>query len=176
MSTTPTPGRKPASPLVLSRVATIRRDNLRTLCDIHGTAGLARKLGYRSPSFLSQMTGPNPTREVTEKSVREFERRLELKLGTLDNEGWDPTLPEQPVAAPAPVVEPPAAPVPPAPSNNTSTVADVIRVIGQVSVAENVDVPPAKFADMVALGFADSMDHGGSPRESFIKDLVHLLK
>lgn len=163
--------------LVLSKIATIRRDNLRTLCNIHGTSALSRRLGYRSPSFLSQMVGPKPAREVTEKSAREFEQRLEMPEGTLDREGWDPTMPEHPVAPqslmPLPVATPVAAdPV----TANASVVSDVIRVISAVSASEQVNVSPSKFPDVVAMSFADSMEHGGVPRESFIKQLIHLLK
>lgn len=160
---------KPAAktPLVLSKTATIRRDNLRTLCDIHGGgAALARKLGYRTPSFMSQMAGPNPSREVTEKSAREIERTLELPLGTMDIENWDPTLREQPApAASAPTV-----------AGSTAVISDVLRLIGQVSEAEQVPVPPLKLPDMVAMTFADAMERGGVPREAFVKQLVHLLK
>lgn len=162
-----TPSKPAAKPkLVLSKIATIRRDNLRTLCDIHGAAALARRLGYRTASFMSQMAGPNPSREVTEKSAREIEQVLELKPGTMDIEGWDPTLaPQQPVAE-----------TPVDPTSNTAVITDVLRLIGKVSEDEHVTVPPLKLPDMVAMTFADAMDRGGVPRESFVKQLVHLLK
>lgn len=157
------------APLVLSKIATIRRDNLRTLCDIHGGgAALARKLGYKTASFMSQMAGPRPTREVTEKSARAIEEALELARGTMDIEGWDPTAGAAPVA--------PAAPVGAITPSNTAVITDVIRLIGQVSESENVTVPPLKLPDMVAMTFADAMDRDGVPRASFVKQLVHLLK
>lgn len=176
MSTAP-PVRATAAPLVLSKIATVRRDNLRTLCEVNGSAAaLSKKLGYRSASFMSQMIGPNPTREVTEKSAREFEARLALPAGSMDIEGWDGRSPAAQQVPPAGSTSPATPPPADGAAPNYGVVADVIRVIGAVSASEGVSVPPVKFPDLVALGFADSMEHGGVPRENYIKQLVQLLK
>lgn len=47
------------------------RENLRALVEQWGgPLPIARKLGYSNASFVVQMCGPNPTREVTEKTAR----------------------------------------------------------------------------------------------------------
>lgn len=60
-----------------------RRDNLLRYVDAHGTTGVASMLGYRQPSFISQMTSENWNRVVTERSARNFETKLGLKPGAL---------------------------------------------------------------------------------------------
>lgn len=63
----------------------IRRENLRHLIKIRGGANaLAKALGYANASFLSQMAGPNPMREVTEKTARQIEESLGIAPGVLD--------------------------------------------------------------------------------------------
>lgn len=61
-------------------------------------------------------------------------------------------------------------------ANSTAVVSDLTRLIGAVSAAKKVAEPPLKLPDLVAMAFADSVEHGGVPRESFIKDLVLLLR
>lgn len=57
----------------------IRRINLRKMMESEGALKLAGRLGYRQSSFLSQMAGPNPTREITEKTARAYEKQLGLE-------------------------------------------------------------------------------------------------
>lgn len=65
----------------------IRRANLRQLVkDWNGPANLAAKLGYKTASFLVQMTGPRPVREVSERTARQVEARLGLPPGWLDQQ------------------------------------------------------------------------------------------
>lgn len=54
-------------------ISEVRRANVRALIEKYGASKLATRLGYRNPSFLSQQAGPNPTREVTERTARAFE-------------------------------------------------------------------------------------------------------
>ena len=64
-----------------------RRANLRKLvADSGGPTLLAQRLGYRNPSFIVQMTGPSPIREVSEKTARRIEASLGLPPLTLDRE------------------------------------------------------------------------------------------
>ncbi|MGH8846786.1 MAG: hypothetical protein ACREXQ_06030 [Polaromonas sp.] len=142
----------------------IRRENLRMLIDKHGTANLAAKLGYRQASFLSQMAGPNPTRPVTETNARRFEEALNLPEGYFDAlQNAAKTIADKDQLAKA---------------NATSTalVVDVIRLVGEVCACEAVSLPPMKFADVVVLAYTDTMEHDGKPRESYIKQVVRLLK
>jgi hypothetical protein len=62
-----------------------RRENLRTLIREDGGPGsLATKLGHTNPSFLSQLAGPTPTRNVSEKVARDIEQQLGLLYKWLD--------------------------------------------------------------------------------------------
>lgn len=64
-----------------------RRDNLRTL--LHqwgGPTSLAKKLGHSNGSYVAQLVGPNPSREISEKVARDMEAKLGLPVGWLDQE------------------------------------------------------------------------------------------
>jgi hypothetical protein len=64
-----------------------RRENLRTIAkQWGGPTSLARKLGHANGSYLAQLIGPNPSREVSEKVAREIEAKLGLPTGWLDQE------------------------------------------------------------------------------------------
>lgn len=142
----------------MSELTDRRRDTLRLIVEKRGgVSKVSKMLGYTNPSFMSQMIGPNPTREITEKTARKFEEKLGLEHGTLDGEA--------------------AAPAPAAPSDDaTALVASVIRMVGMTLEAEGVAADPDKFADVVALAYLDSVDHGGTPRESHVRQLARLLK
>jgi hypothetical protein len=141
-------------------IADTRRTNLRTLIEQHGgVSRLSEKLGYRSPSFLVQQAGPNPSREVTEKSARNFEQKLGLEAGYLDRN------PDLALTQQAPVVI------------DSGVISDVIRLVGALMAREQVPVPaPERFADLLALAVTDTLEHGGVPRESHIRSVVRLLK
>lgn len=68
----------------LSQLAVIRRNNLRRLAEQHGALVLSERLGYASASFLSQMIGPNPSRDVSERTARSIEHTLDLEPGWMD--------------------------------------------------------------------------------------------
>lgn len=64
---------------------TYRRENLRRLIEQwDGPSNLANKLGYTNASFLVQMAGPNPIRDVSERTARKIEGKLDLPRGYLD--------------------------------------------------------------------------------------------
>lgn len=142
----------------------IRVARLRALSAKHGQANLATMLGYAQGSFLSHMLKENPERDVSEKTARRFERALGLEPGTLDQ-----PLPPEPGEETTP---PPAVTA----DDNTALVADVIRLVGTIQSEENVELPPKKFADLVALAYLDSIEHDRTPRPDRIKQLVRLLK
>ena len=143
------------------KIADIRRQNLRSLIEIHGATKLATMLGYRAPSFLSQMAGPNPTRDITESTARSFEERLGLEKESLDVMQVDPSA---------------AAPATPASTADIDLVADIIRMVGKICADEQVELPNMKFADVVALAYVDTMEHSATPRPDHIKQIVRLLK
>lgn len=62
-----------------------RRENLRMLTrEWGGPTSLAKKLGHSNGSYLAQLIGPHPSREISEKVAREIEGKLGLPLGWLD--------------------------------------------------------------------------------------------
>lgn len=140
-------------------VGEIRRENLRNLMAKHTAVSLASMLGYRQSSFLSQMAGPNPTREVSEKTVRGFEKTLGLVVGAMDIPIDE--LVEKPPISSEKLIE---------------LLINATRVVGRVCEAEAVNVSIGKLADIVILTFEDAIEHGGVLREDRIKQMVGLLK
>lgn len=134
-----------------------RRDNLRKLIEEHdGPLALAKLLGYKNASFLVQMAGPSPTREVTEKSARSFEIKLGLEEGSLD---W---VPEKGKAKPARGAS--AA----APAADT---VEVVKLMARVCSEQNVMLPPVKFADAVAF----VIESGAEPTSEFLAKVLALI-
>lgn len=133
-----------------------RRDVLRKLLEQwDGPAALSRKLGYKNSSFLIQMAGPNPTREITEKTARAIEKKLDLPVGFMDGE-------------PAAASEQPRV--------DMATVTECVRLVGQTCEDVGVRLPPAKFADVVALVYSDCLETGQAPRATFVRKLLQLAK
>lgn len=132
---------------------TNRRDNLRKLIEQWGgPSSLSSKLGYSNASFLVQMAGPNPIREISERTARKIERALDLPSGFLDGK------------APESV-----------PKVSTELLTVVVRFVGQVCQDAGIKVTPAKFADIVSVVYADA-DKSGGLREDFARSIVQLAK
>ncbi len=159
-------------------VTQTRRTNLRTLiAHFGGPKALGERLGYKGPSFLVQMAGPNPNREITEKSARGFEESLGLEYGWLDKEpGTQPPLVKGTIGLPH--QRPPTTPtaVPAAVPTDVNLVTDVIRMVGQVCEEVSLTLPPMKFADVVALAYSDAAETGGKPREAHLRQVIKLMK
>lgn len=162
-------------------ITDLRRDNLRSLIRerYHNSpSALATDCGYTNGSFIVQMAGPSPTRVVTEKTARKIEQSLKLPEGWLDQDHSREAA-RAVHEAPAPyVVHAAASRSAPMPSAGADSplVADVVRLVGEIAQAENVSLPPAKLADVVALAWTDTLEHNGQPREQHIRGLVKLLK
>lgn len=157
----------------MSNVSDIRRENIRVLLNAQGRGGvskLSRAMNLKNPSFLSQMVGPNPTREVTEKVARKIEEVTGLPSGALDKpQGATKTVAaEAGTASAAPRNEPT--------SQSLDMVSSVIRMVGEAYEAEGVVLAPTKFSDLVALVLAESMERGGEPRVEKVRALVRLTK
>lgn len=139
----------------MTSIQETRRERLRRLFRDHGGASeLSRKLGYSNPSFMAQVAGPNPTRNITDKSARRYEKMLGLQEGWMDTPIDEPKVPVAPAAG---------------------AIADVIRLVGLIVQEEQVSLPPARFADVAALAVQDAIEQGGA-RESHIRSVVRLLK
>ncbi len=134
------------------KIEDIRRTNGRLLIEQHTSTKIAELLGHQSPSTLSQVFGPNPTRAPSEKMMRRIEDVLKLPSGSTDK-----------AAEPAPAV-------------GADAVAEVIRLIGEIAEREGITLPPRRFADLVALAYTDTVEHGGKLREPYIRQVVRLLK
>lgn len=157
-----------------------RRKNLRAIIEKQGgVSKLARLMGYSNPSFLSQMAGPKPTREITEKSARKLESAMGLSAGALDRDetvypgGEANSIPPEAGAAPAPARQTPG--TAPALQGSAALVAEVVRLVGGACEAERVTPSMSKFADVVALVYQDAMG-GSRPTEEKARMLARLLK
>lgn len=148
----------------MSDLATCRREAFKRVAEQRGgVSAVSRELGYKNPSFISQMIGPSPTREMTEKTARSFESKLGLPRGCLD---------QGPEAVSEPVFTAPAA----QPTEMVELVASVIRLVGKACESEGVTPGPEKFASFVALAYLDAVEHNGEMREGYVKQMAHLLK
>ena len=92
--------------------------------------------------------------------MRRIEGALNLPIGSLD-------VPAGSIAPTAPVAAAPG---------DVDTVAMVIRMVGEMLEKDGVVVTPRRFADAVALIYADAMEHGGKPREHQVQQVARLLK
>ena len=140
-------------------LAATRRANLRKLMAEHTASKLSTMLGYKQSSFLSQMAGPNPTREVTEKTVRAFEKQLGLPAGAMDKPLGD-------LAAPAQLTS----------AETIALMLTVTRTVGKVCEAEAVSLPPGKFANVLEMSLLDALERDNQVRETYIKQVVALVK
>ena len=140
-------------------ISEIRRQNLRVLMKRDGAGKLSEQLGYRQSSFLSQMAGPNPTRDITEKTARAYEKQLGLSPGDLDK----------------PMVGVEVQPTGSA-EDMIALVLKATRTVGTVCEAEGVTLPTHKFASLLVLVLKDAADHGGTVDEDRVKDMVELAK
>lgn len=162
-----------------------RRTNLRRLANTYGWTALAKRLGYRQPSFLVQMAGPNPTREVTEKSARRFEVDLGLPEGSLDVVANEVPPADQIRAldtlvnqVPAPTSAPTSAPTLPQMSEGETSrfVQDTIRAVSLTIGQQGVNLDKMKHLQIVSMAISDAVDNGGKIDNSYIANIVKLLK
>jgi hypothetical protein len=143
----------------MATVEELRMANLRVLIDQHGgVSKFSKRLGYANPSFLSQMVGPNPSRDITEKSARKIEARLGIPRGTLDTGDLGP-------AAPAPESD-----------TTTALIVEVLRRVGKACESEGVQATPSKVGEVAALAYLDAVEHGGVPREDHMRRLARVIK
>ena len=64
-----------------------RRQNMRALIgQWGGPTSLSKKLGHSNGSYIAQLAGPRPSREVSEKVAREIEAKLGLPAAWLDRD------------------------------------------------------------------------------------------
>jgi len=70
----------------MNKLYTTRVENLRRVVEMTegGAVRVAEAMGYRHRSFISQMAGANPTRNITEKTARAIEEAMGLTSGWMD--------------------------------------------------------------------------------------------
>lgn len=140
----------------MTKAPEFRRENLRKYVAGNGGPGaVAQRLGYANGSFLVQMIGPNPTRNVSERTARDFEEKLGLAEGCLD----------EPVYVPAFAAKAPRRGA----SMSPESVIDLIHQIGRELEEGHIEIPIPKFADLVALALEN-------PSPEHIRLLVRLAK
>ncbi len=147
-------------------IKTIRIANARmAIKRVGGVGKAAQKMGYTSPSFLVQMFGPNPTRPVTEKTMRRMEVAFELERDSLD--------------------KPPADYRPPAPARSDGTATSQIDVsqlsraialVNKLIAEECVQLSVDRVASLVSIAYQESAEHAGYPSESKLRQVVRLFK
>ena len=137
----------------MASVFDIRRANLRLLMrQWGGPASLAAKLGHSNGSYLAQLAGPHPSRDVSEKTARGIEQALGLTPSWMDR------------AHKAPPNEP-----------DTSALIDVMALVQDMLDAEKVKLPRAKFSELAALAYELAQEVGPASVE-WTRRIIHLLK
>jgi hypothetical protein len=97
---------------------------------------------------------------VTEKTARAFEAQLGLEHGAFDRESEAPLITAKPTKA-----------------AGTISADDLVAMITSVRTAcesEHVDLPTAKFADVLALAVKNA--NGPTIDDDYVRTLVRLLK
>lgn len=129
-----------------------RRDNLRALAtEWGGPTSLAKKLGHSNGSYLAQLIGPHPSRDISEKVAREIESKLALPLGWLDQEHTGGRRVDDEMLA-----------------NCVRAVAAALRDAG-------IRPDPDKYATLVSLAY-DQIRLTGRLEEPYINKLVQLMR
>ena len=133
----------------MSTIYEIRRENLRTLTREHGTGAVAKAAGYPSSSYISQMAGPKPIRDVQEKNARKIERSLGLPEYWLDQKR-DPygniELAGAKEKTPPPVDNPVSLP-----TVDPEQFAVCAAAVSNAMVAVGAKLPAKKFAAIVTM-------------------------
>lgn len=136
----------------MATIYDVRRTNLRRLMQQWGgPTALAAHLGHSNGSYLAQLAGPNPKREVGERTARQIEIKLGLPHGFMDEAQAEP----QPL--------------------DEAALANCLRAVSTAVEDAGLKVSPEKFADVVGLAY-DSAKTVGAVDERFIQRLVRLLK
>ncbi len=129
-----------------------RRENLRSIIRTWGgSSSLAKKLGHSNGSYLAQLAGPHPTRDVSEKVAREIERKLGLALGWMDDDH------------------------PGGGRVDDSALTDCVRAVAACLRDSGHRPDPDTYATLVQLVY-DNQKLTGRMDEAFVKQLMRLLK
>lgn len=160
------PSGEAAAPVATNKRVENRRENLRRLIQQHnGPKAFSERMGYKTPSFLVQMAGPNPSRPVTEDTARAIEEKLGLPEGSLD---W-PSNGARPAAQHNSHGTQPTA-------NSSALDADIVRMLAAVWDEDKIELPVVKFGQIAAYAISDAAETGSTPSPDKLRRLIELLK
>lgn len=129
------------------KIREIRRDNLRVLAKKYGGASqLAKKIGM-TKSWLSQLIGKNPDREMGDQAARNIEKILGLTEGWLDSTHTKGNADQE-------------------------TLIEAVRLVIEVLREERVSLPSEKVALLVYAVY--SRLEAGTVSRSAVRELVAL--
>ena len=126
----------------------------------NGATSVARLMGYKNASFLTQIFGPNPTRAPTDKFMRKMESALGLESGLLDRP--DAFEPRPPTAITTAL--------------DTGLLTQVIQLVGRIADEEAVKLSADRVAVLTAMGYEDAAENSGQAREGKLRQVIQLLK
>jgi hypothetical protein len=130
-----------------------RRGNLRKLMEQWGgPTSLSVKLGHSNGSYLAQLAGPHPSRDVSEKVAREIERKLGLSPMWLDQQ--HKTAPGQP---------------------DTNLLIEVVALVQDLLQGSNVKLSKEKFTEVVNLVYERAAETNTN-QQAYARRLINLLK
>lgn len=146
----------------MADIKEVRRQQLRRLVSEHeGMNNLARKLGFSKGAYISQLLTNPPHRDISEKTVRKWEKQLKLP------DGWFDRAATPSVTAPANG----SASV----TLNSELLASVVAEVNEALRLAKVNLAPMQFADLVTMQYADALP-AGRVNPDRIHKLVGLLK
>jgi len=137
----------------MSSIFEIRRDNLRRLMEQWGgPTSLAKKLKHANGSYIAQLAGPHPTRDVSERVAREIERVLQIPEGWMDKHH---------TGAPG--------------KPDTGLLIDAVALVRDVLDAEGVAAQRAQVEELVNLVYERATETG-EVDAGYLRRLVKLMK
>lgn len=137
----------------MTSVFDTRRANLRALVrQWGGPTSLSAKLGHANGSYLAQLAGPHPRKEVSEKAARAIERKLELPDGWMDRKH---------AAAPA--------------QPSTATLVELVALATDIAATQGTRVSREKLAELVTLAYEHSQ-LTGSIDTGYLTRLINLTR
>ncbi len=133
-----------------------RRANLRQLiANWGGPTSLAARLGHSNGSFIAQLAGPHPTRDISEKVARGIEDALQLERGWMDAKDHSTTQ---------------------TPPLDDFLLAKAIQAVTLCAEDAKKKLSPATLAEIVGLVYEHAQERGGTCEEQFVQRLVRLAK
>lgn len=157
----------------MATIYQIRRENLRHLIRRDSAKSIAATLGYSNASYISQLAGPTPTRELKEDTARDFERKMKLAPGWLDVERDE--YGNQIVRPQGPVTATEKAP-PPVRETKVLSMLDTDRLtycLNEVTNQASGKLPSNKVMDIVTMAY-EAKELEGTDLEVYIKRLIKL--